>query len=248
MQNYKNLFTRDIFFWDYLWNTFYYVLVLVPFVLVISLLFAILLNKQVKGLTAIYRASLFLPCIISTVAVALVWKWLLNSQSGIINGLLRMVGVANPPKWLLDKRWAKLSICIMRIWQMSGYYMVMFLTGLQTISPTLYEAAVIDGATRWQQRRYVSLPALVPLITLFLITAVAGIFSNDFGLFYTIPRNVGLLYETTDVINTYVYRGLQNGSFLQSSAIGLMQSTIGTILLIGTNAIVRKVSPENSMF
>ena len=116
------------------------------------------------------------------------------------------------------------------------------------IDPTLYEAAVIDGATRWQQRRYVSLPALVPLITLFLITAVAGIFSNDFGLFYTIPRNVGLLYETTDVINTYVYRGLQNGSFLQSSAIGLMQSTIGTILLIGTNAIVRKVSPENSMF
>ena len=88
----------------------------------------------------------------------------------------------------------------------------------------------------------------MPLITLFLISAVAGSFSNGFGLFYTIPRNVGLLYETTDVINTYVYRGLQNGSFLQSSAIGLMQSAIGTILLITTNAIVRKVSPENSMF
>ena len=83
---------------------------------------------------------------------------------------------------------------------------------LMGIDPTLFEAAVIDGATRWQQRRYVALTALVPLITLFLISAVAGIFSNDFGLFYTIPRNVGLLYETTDVINTYVYRGLQNGS------------------------------------
>lgn len=177
LQNYKNLFTRDIFFWDYLWNTFYYVLVLVPFVLVISLLFAILLNKQVKGLTAIYRASLFLPCIISTVAVALVWKWLLNSQSGIINGLLRMVGVANPPKWLLDKRWAKLSICIMRIWQMSGYYMVMFLTGLQTISPTLYEAACIDGANKRQQLLYITIPMLSPTTFAIVILLVLEAFN-----------------------------------------------------------------------
>ena len=82
----------------------------------------------------------------------------------------------------------------------------------------------------------------------YLIYAVAGIFGGDFGLFYTIPRNVGLLYETTDIINTYVFRGLQSGSFLQSSAIGLMQSVIGCLLLVGTNAIVRKVSPENSLF
>ena len=114
---------------------------------------------------------------------------------------------------------------------------------------------MIDGASRWQQRKYVSLPSLVPLICLYLIYAVAGIFGGDFGLFYTIPRNVGLLYETTDIINTYVFRGLQSGSFQQSSAIGLMQSAIGLmqsvigcLLLVGTNAIVRKVSLENSLF
>ncbi len=119
-QNYKNLITRDNFFGEYLWNTIYYVLILVPSVLVVSLFFAILLNKSMKGFTSFYRASLFLPCVISTVAVALVWKWLLNSQSGIINGLLRMIGVVDPPKWLLDTRYAKLSIIMMRIWQMSG--------------------------------------------------------------------------------------------------------------------------------
>lgn len=90
---------------------------------------------------------------------------------------------------------------------------------LMGVDPTLYEAAVIDGASRWQQRKYVSLSSLVPLICLYLIYAVADIFGGDFGLFYTIPRNVGL-----------------------------MQSVIGCLLLVGTNAIVRKVSPENSLF
>jgi len=111
------------------------------------------------------------------VAVALVWKWLLNSQSGIINGLLRMVGVAKPPKWLLDKRWAKLSICIMRIWQMSGYYMVMFLTGLQTISPTLYEAACIDGANKRQQLLYITIPMLSPTTFAIVILLVLEAFN-----------------------------------------------------------------------
>ena len=145
-QNYINLFTRDIFFGEYLWNTIYYVLFLVPSVLVISLLFAILLNKTFKGFTPFYRASLFLPSIISTVAIALVWKWLLNSQSGTINGILRWIGISQPPQWLLDAKWAKLSIIIMRIWQMSGYYMVMDLTGLQAIPSTLYEADRVVGA------------------------------------------------------------------------------------------------------
>lgn len=176
-QNYRNLFTRDIFFWDYLWNTFYYVLVLVPFVLVISLFFAILLNRKISGLTSFYRASLFLPCVISTVAIALVWKWLLNSQFGIINSLLRMAGVSNPPKWLLDKRWAKLAICFMRIWQMSGYYMVMFLTGLQTIPPELYEAARIDGANKRQQLIYITIPMLSPTTFAIVILLVLEAFN-----------------------------------------------------------------------
>lgn len=176
-QNYKNLFTRDIFFGEYLWNTFYYVLFLVPSVLAASLFFAILLNKSTRGFTSFYRASLFLPCVISTVAVALVWKWLLNSQSGTINGILRMAGVTNPPQWLLDKRWTKMSIIFMRIWQMSGYYMVMFLTGLQTISPTLYEAARVDGASKWKQLTRITIPLLSPTTFAIVILLVLEAFN-----------------------------------------------------------------------
>ena len=113
IHNYINLLTKDIFFWDYLWNTVYYVIGLVPTVLVISLFFAILLNKKVKGMTPIYRACLFLPCIISTVAISLVWKWMFNTSEGMINGILTSLGVQNPPGWLSTTEWAKirLSLC-----------------------------------------------------------------------------------------------------------------------------------------
>ena len=177
LQNYKNLFTIDVFFGEYLWNTLYYILFLVPSVLVISLFFAILLNKAYKGFTSFYRASLFLPCVISTVAVALVWKWLLNSQSGTINGILRMIGIDNPPKWLLDRKWAKLAIILMRIWQMSGYYMVMFLTGLQTIPVSLYEAAKVDGANRPQQLFHITIPMLSPTTFAIVILLVLEAFN-----------------------------------------------------------------------
>ena len=178
-KNYINLFTQDIFFWDYLWNTFYYVIALVPTVLVISLFFAILLNKKVKGMTLFYRACLFLPCIISTVAISLVWKWMFNSTEGMINSILLSLGVDNPPGWLSTTEWAKNSIIIMRVWQMSGYYMIMFLTGLQTIPDTLYEAAEVDGANKAQKLWYITIPMLRPTtfaITILLVLESFNIF------------------------------------------------------------------------
>jgi len=177
--NYINLLTKDIFFWDYLWNTVYYVIGLVPTVLVISLFFAILLNKKVKGMTPIYRACLFLPCIISTVAISLVWKWMFNTSEGMINGILTSLGVQNPPGWLSTTEWAKNSIIIMRIWQMSGYYMIMFLSGLQTIPDTLYEAAEVDGANKFQKLWYITIPMLRPTtfaITILLVLEAFNIF------------------------------------------------------------------------
>ena len=200
-QNYINLFTRDIFFGEYLWNTIYYVLFLVPSVLVISQLFAILLNKSFKGFTPFYRASLFLPSIISTVAIALVWKWLLNSQSGTINGILRWIGISQPPQWLLDAKWAKLSIIIMRIWQMSGYYMVMYLTGLQTIPSTLYEAARVDGANKAQQLFFITIPMLSPTTFAIIILLVLEAFNIFEAVMIMTEGSLG-----TSSLMFYVYR------------------------------------------
>lgn len=201
LQNYRNLFTMDVFFGEYLWNTLYYVLWLVPCVLVISLFFAILLNRTSKGLLSFYRASLFLPCVISTVAIALVWKWLLNSQSGMINGILRGLGVENPPQWLLDRRWAKLSIVLMRVWQMSGYYMVMFLTGLQTIPVSLYEAARVDGASKWQQLTRITIPMLSPTTFAIVILLVLEAFNIFEAVMIMTEGSLG-----TSSLMYYVYR------------------------------------------
>lgn len=177
--NYQHIFTDDPFFWEYMWNTVFYVIALVPLTLVLSLFFAVLLNKKVKGMTPFYRACLFLPCVVSTVAVSLVWKWILNADVGMLNNILRSIGVSNPPGWLTDKRYAKLALVIMRVWQMSGYYMVMFLSGLQSIPASLYEAAKVDGASKSKQLFKITIPMLRPTtfaVTILLVLEAFNIF------------------------------------------------------------------------
>ena len=99
-----------------------------------------------------------------------------------------------------------------------------------------------------QKAWYVEIPELIPIMVMMTILGIGGLFSGDMGLFYQVPRNSGLLFETTDIINTYTYRALLNGDLAKSAAVGLFQSIVGLVLVVSTNAIVRKVSPENSMF
>ena len=120
LRNYARLF-RDAKFFKYLGNTLYFVVALVPLVLVISMALAILINKKTKVLTNIYRSALFLPCITSTIAVSLVWIWILNPDIGVINTVLRALNVQNPPRWLESIVWAKPALIVMRVWQMAGY-------------------------------------------------------------------------------------------------------------------------------
>lgn len=144
--NFINIFTADKYFYKYMGNTVYFVVFLVPIVLVISLLLAIAINKRVKGVVKVYRAVLFLPSITSTVAISMVWIWILNPEMGLINNFLRVIGFQNTPLWLSSEDSSKMALIIMRTWQMSGYYMLIFLAGLQTVPTQLYEAASIDGA------------------------------------------------------------------------------------------------------
>jgi multiple sugar transport system permease protein len=181
-RNYMKLFA-DPKFYKFTGNTLYFVVWLVPLVLVISMALAILINRKTKLLTNIYRSSLFLPCITSTVAISLVWMWILNPDTGIINNILRAFGVIDPPRWLESTVWAKPALVVMRVWQMSGYYMIMFLAGLQVIPENLYEAAEVDGATHWQKTIKITIPMLANttfVVAIMLVIEAFNIFEAIF--------------------------------------------------------------------
>jgi len=157
--NFISIF-QDKYFYQYMGNTVYFVVALVPFVLAISLILAVAINKRTKGANIWFKVALFLPSITSTVAVSMVWLWIFNPSMGILNNALSLIGIASPPEWLNSTIWSKPALIIMRIWQMSGYYMIMFLSGLQTIPENLYQAAEVDGATKLQKFFKITIPML----------------------------------------------------------------------------------------
>jgi multiple sugar transport system permease protein len=175
LANYQRLFARDELFWKALWNTATYTLFAVPLGLTGSLLLAVLLNRKVKGL-AIYRTLYYIPSLVPAVATALLWNWVFNANFGILNSGLRAIGVARPPEWLQDPRWALSAFVIMSLWGIGGGRMIIFLAGLQGIPDSYYEAAEIDGAGRWAKFRHVTVPMLTPVIFFNLVLGIIGSF------------------------------------------------------------------------
>jgi multiple sugar transport system permease protein len=155
-------------------NTLYYMVGYLPFVLVGALAIAVLLNSKLKGST-FFRGVYFLPVVTSWVVVALLWKWLLSPEGGVVNYALGVVGI-DGPGWWTDPNWAMPSIIIASVWKDLGFNMLILLAGLQAIPEHLYEAATIDGASRWQKLRYVTLPLLTPSILFAMILAMIGAF------------------------------------------------------------------------
>ena len=131
---------------------------------------------------------------------------------------------------------------VLKVWKGTGYGMVVYLASITGIDGSLYEAAMLDGASKWQQAKHITLPMLKTVIVMMFILSVGGIFASDFGLFYQVPQNQGVLYSTTDIINTYTYRALLNGSLEKSAAIGLFNTIVNVIMLLIVNAIARRVS------
>jgi len=170
-----NKMIHDQVFWKSLWNTIYYTVGTVPLTLVLSLGLALLLNKKIRGIST-FRAAIFFPYITSLVAVAVVWNMLFHPELGIINEFLRFIGVDNPPGWTSSSKWAMPAIIIVSVWRGMGYYMVLYLAGLQSIPKELYEAAEIDGANTWHKFRNVTLPMLTPTTFLVLIMLTISCF------------------------------------------------------------------------
>ncbi len=179
LNNFIRLFSDDNFKIAF-WNTIYYTVISVPLTMGVSLSLAILLNKIVKGVK-ILRTIYFFPYITSMVAVAIVWNMLYNPSLGPINAILGELGVNNPPGWTASTFWAMPAIILMSVWKQIGYYMVIYLAGLQGIPDHLYEAATIDGANSFQKFRYITVPMLTPttfFVSLMLIIGSFKIFTQ----------------------------------------------------------------------
>lgn len=201
LQNYVKLFTLDTHFRQAVGNTVYFVLGQVPLTVAASMLLAVLLNKGIRGI-AWLRAAYYMPIVTSTVSVAVVWLWLYHGDLGLINWALRQCGIHNPPNWLSDPLWAKPALIIMSVWHSAGYYMVMFLAGLQNIPDDLYEATEVDGAGPWRRFWSITFPLLSPTTFLVCILLVMDVF-NLFNQVYMMTS--GGPSGTTETIVFYIY-------------------------------------------
>lgn len=229
-------------------NTVSYSAVFIVTGLIANVAVALLLFEVTsRGALKAYQTMMTLPNFLSWVIVGYITYAIFNPSLGVLNQLLSFMGMKHIDVYSNVGVWPFILVFV-NMWKGVGMGCIMYYAALIGIDTALYEAAKIDGANRWQQTWHISLPGLIPLMTIMSILAVGNMFRGDFGLFYQIPRNVGVLYETTDIIDTYVFRGLQNANFGMSSAVGLVQSVVGLVLVLFTNFIVSKISPENSMF
>lgn len=196
LRNYIDLFTRDELFWIGLKNTAYYVLLTVPTSIAVSLGVAVAMNQKVRGL-ALFRTSLFVPVVTSAVAVAFIWSWIFNTDIGLLNAFLNLLGLPSIG-WLTDPQWAMISLAILAVWKGVGYYAVILLAALQGVPGVLYEAASIDGANSWQKFIYISVPMIGPALLFVTVIMVISSF-QVFDQVYLLTNNGG------PGTSTYVY-------------------------------------------
>lgn len=212
-------------------------------VIIALLLFEIRSRRALKT----YQTIITFPNFMSMVIVGFVTYAVFNPRGGFMNQVLELFGKEPLDVYMNAGYWPAI-LTIINIWKGIGMGSMMYYASLMGVDTALYEAAEIDGANRFQKMKCISIPHLIPLVCIFTILSAGSLINGNFDLFYVIPRDTKILYETTDILNTYVYRALQEGSYAMGATVGLIQSVVGMFLVTGTNLIVRKISPENSMF
>lgn len=194
-----------------------------------------------------YNTIVILPKFLSAVLIAFIVYGILNPVSGVLNQVIQSLGMEAVDWYSKPGAWPFI-LTIVHIWSSIGMNCILYYASLMGIDDSLFEAATLDGASKWKMITNICIPHLSTIMCITSILAVGGIFGGDFGLFYQVPRNIGALYPTTDILPTYIFRGLQDGNMSISTAIGFFQSLVGMCLVIATNAIVTKIAPENSLF
>ncbi len=230
-------------------NTLLYNILFIIIGTVIPVILAIAITQLYsKKLAKVCQTAMFLPHFLSWVVVSYFVFSFLSYDKGILNQILSKLGI-DSVQWYMENKYWPYIIIFMNTWKGMGYGMVVYLAAITGIDQTYYEAALIDGAKKWEQIKYITIPLIKPIIIIMFIMAVGNIFKSDFGLFYQVPRNSGLLFNTTATIDTYVYKAIEGtGSMAMSSAASFLQSVIGCITIIAANAIVKKIDGENGLF
>ncbi|GBG08955.1 ABC-type polysaccharide transport system, permease component [Paenibacillus agaridevorans] len=234
--------------WRITYNTLFLNFLFIFFGTIASIGFALLLNEiRIKVLSRFVQSTMLLPHLLSWVIVGY-FVYALLTYNGLVNNILGYFGI-EAIEWYNSPEYWPAILTITAIWKMLGYNSVIYLASILGISSDYYEAAVIDGAGKMQQIRYITLPLLSPIIIILVLLSIGKIFYADFGLFYNVTRDMGMLYSTTDVIDTYVFRMLRTvGDVGMSSAAGFYQSIVGLILIVTANFVVRKIDREQSLF
>lgn len=234
--------------WRVTRNTLLYNIAFIILGLGMAVVVAMILYDLSSRFVKIFQTVLFMPYFLSWIIIGFVAYILLNPSMGVFNQILGFFGKEGI-NWYMDTRPWPIIIFLFYLWKNLGYNAIIFYTGLMGIDESLYESARIDGATRLQQKIYITLPLLKNLLIIMAVLAVGKIMFSDFGLFYYIPKNTGTLYAVTDVIDTYVYRSLRVvGDIGMSAAASFYQSVIGFGLVVGTNFLLKKFSPDDALF
>ena len=247
-ENFKYLFKTDAAF-IMTRNTILYNLVFIVLGTVLGIAVGIMLSElRKKAETKFFQTVILLPYLLSWVICAYIGYAFLSKDTGLINNFLNSLGL-EAVDWYNDPGKWTVILVLVNIWKGIGYTSIIYMSTIIGIDKSLYEAARVDGASKWQEIKLITLPCLKSTIIMLTIMNIGRIFYSDFGLFYPIPLNSGTLYPTTQTIDTYVYRALmQQNQIGMSAAAGLYQSIVGFIMVLAANTIVRKLSPDDAMF
>jgi putative aldouronate transport system permease protein len=229
-------------------NTVLYNLGFIAITTLVSLAFAVMLNELKRGWVKFHQTAMFLPYFLSWVVVSYIVLGLLDYGHGYFNQVRKLLGW-QPIRWYFEPKYWPYILNIVHLWKSVGFSTLVYYAGIMGIDPAYYEAAKIDGASKRQLVRHITLPLLMPLVITLFILALGNIFRGDFGLFFFVPNNSSFLFSATDIIDTYVYRALTQISDLgMGTAVGLYQSVVGLIAVVLTNLAVRKINPERALW
>jgi len=214
-----------------------------------SLIIALLLNEIYRSWASkYYQTMLFFPFFVSWVIVSYFVFGFLNANNGLINQIFKALGI-HRIIWYRSPQYWPIILTLTNFWKGLGFGSVIYLAAILAIPPVYYEAAKIDGASKWQQIRFITLPQIRPVIIILVLLSIGHIFNADFGLFFFVPRNSPMLYPTTDVIDTFVYRSLMElGNISMAAAASFYQSVVGLVLVVFANWMVRRVNSDEALF